>query len=88
MFRTSRLLDPRFAESRKADGLSYRDFSESLDLCHASSQMDGSDLRRGFHWKETRSLVLRIPDLPNPDMPMGFSFSGLFPSLRIYATRP
>jgi hypothetical protein len=87
MFRTSHLLDLRYAESRKDDELSYQDFSESLDLFHASSQMDDSDLRRGFHWKETRSLVLKIPDLLNIDMPMGFSFSGIFSSLRIYATR-
>jgi hypothetical protein len=30
MFRTSRLLDPRFAESRKADEVAYRDFSRKL----------------------------------------------------------
>jgi hypothetical protein len=51
-------------------------------------KMDGSDRLRGFHHKETRSLVLRIRDLPNPDMPMALSFSGLFPSPRIYSTRP
>jgi hypothetical protein len=50
--------------------------------------MDGSDRLRGFHHKETRSLVLRIRDLPNPDMPMALSFSGLFPSPWIYSTHP
>jgi hypothetical protein len=33
-------------------------------------------------------LVLKIRDLPNPDMPMALSLSELFPSPRIYATRP
>jgi hypothetical protein len=33
-------------------------------------------------------LVLRIRDLPNPDMPMALSFSGIFPSPQIYAMRP
>jgi hypothetical protein len=32
-------------------------------------------------------LVLKIRDFPNPDMPMALSFSELFPSPRIYATR-
>jgi hypothetical protein len=51
-------------------------------------KMDGSDRLRGFHHKETRSLVLRFRDLPNPDVPMALSFSGLFPCPRIDATRP
>jgi hypothetical protein len=33
-------------------------------------------------------LVLKNRDLPNPDMPMALSLSELFPSPRIYATRP
>ena len=33
-------------------------------------------------------LVLRIRDLPNLDVPMALSFSGLFPSPRIYAMHP
>jgi hypothetical protein len=51
-------------------------------------KMDGSDRLWGFHHKETRSLVLRIHDLSNPDMSMALSFSGLFPSPRIYSTHP
>jgi hypothetical protein len=33
-------------------------------------------------------LVLRIRETPNPDVSMALSFLGLFPSPRIYATRP
>jgi hypothetical protein len=50
--------------------------------------MDGFDRLRGFHHKETRSLVLRIHNLPNPDVSMDSPLSGLFRSPRIYATRP
>jgi hypothetical protein len=51
-------------------------------------KMDGSDRLRGFHHKETRSLVLRIHDLSNLDAPMDSPLSGFFPSPRIYATHP
>jgi hypothetical protein len=53
-------------------------FPESFDSCHVSLKDGWLRLRRGFRWKETRSLVLRFPDFPNPDMPMGLCSSGLF----------
>jgi hypothetical protein len=51
-------------------------------------KMDGSDRLRGFHHKETQSLVLRIRDLPNPNVMMDSPLSGIFWSPRIYGTHP
>lgn len=42
-------------------------FPESLDLCHVSLKDGRLRLRRGFHWYETRSLVLRFRDYPSPE---------------------
>jgi hypothetical protein len=53
-------------------------FPESFDLCHVSLKDGRLRLRRGFRWKETRSLVLKDRDFPNPDMPMARFFSELF----------
>jgi hypothetical protein len=53
-------------------------FPESFDLCHVSLKDGRLRLRRGFHWNETRSPVLRFRDFPNPDMPMARFFSELF----------
>jgi hypothetical protein len=33
-------------------------------------------------------FLLKIRDLPNPDLPIALSWSELLPSPRIYATRP
>jgi hypothetical protein len=53
-------------------------FPESLDLCHVSLKDGRLRLRRGFHWKETRSLVLKDRDFPNHDMPMAFLLRDFF----------
>jgi hypothetical protein len=63
-------------------------FPESFDLCHVSLKDGRLRLRRGFHWNETRSPVLRFRDVPNPDLPMALSSSGIFPSRRNCATCP
>jgi hypothetical protein len=61
---------------------------DSPDLATCSQLMNGSDHFRNFQHGFSRPLVLRIREIPNPDMPMNSPFSGLFPSSRIYATRP
>ena len=53
-------------------------FPESFDFCHVSLKDGRLDFRRGFAWKETRSLVFRFRDFPNPDMLMARFFSELF----------
>jgi len=59
--------------------LSYRDFSDSPDHCHASQQMDGHDLSSRFRDMLCPGpLVSRIREMLNPDMPMK-SLIGTFP---------
>jgi hypothetical protein len=80
------LLDSAIADFSMA--LSYRDFSDSPDHCHASEQMDGCDLSSQFRdMLCPRPLVSRIREMSNPDMPMK-SLIGTFPKASISATRP